>query len=114
MNYSENYQEEQEAFCPSCIEIRTEWCSARSVLARHKLLDLTEGNSWVRYLDHGPISDIITVFSQQAGLFWGLKGKLDSCAGIAFAKSLTIGSEKDARNFKRHSFPGGKQNAIFM
>lgn len=73
-----------------------------------------EGNSWVRYLDCGPASDLIAVFSQQAGLLWGLKGKLDFCAGTAFAKCLPIRSEKDARNFKMRNYPGGKQNASFM
>lgn len=55
-------------FVFSCMEIRTGLCSASSMLAKHELLDLVEGNSWVRCLDHGPFSDVIFAFSQQAGL----------------------------------------------
>lgn len=75
------------------------------MLAKHTLLDWTEGSSWVKDQSCGPVSDISAVFSQHIGLLWVLKANSDSCAATAFAKSLPIGSEKDAADFKKHYFP---------
>lgn len=62
------------------------------MLAKHRLLDLIEGSSWVRYLDCGSVNDILTVFIQQVGLFWCLKGKL--IVQALSHKSLPTSSEK--------------------
>lgn len=64
MYYSENYQEEQEAFCLLMHrnQQRMVLCKVCASQAQtYIILDLLEGNSWARYLDCGPVSDIITV-----------------------------------------------------
>lgn len=59
------------------------------MLAKHKLLDLIEGSSWVRYLDCGSVNDM---YSSSMLAFSGVGKKLILQA--LSHKSFPTGSEK--------------------